>query len=168
MIFSPPPWWISLAAILPSPKTGTSLLALPTAATLGALGIVYGDIGTSPLYAFRAAIKAASVDGPPRPEAVLGAISLIIWSLILVVSLKYAILILRADNRGEGGIVALLALLRARHARPGSWRGAVLILGLLGAALLYGDGAITPAISVLSAVEGLKVDAAQLPPAGVP
>src|SRR5258707_1474597 len=62
MIFSPPPWWISLAAILPSPKTGTSLLALPTAATLGALGIVYGDIGTSPLYAFRAAIKAASVD----------------------------------------------------------------------------------------------------------
>jgi len=99
---------------------GTSLLALPTAATLGALGIVYGDIGTSPLYAFRAAIKAASVDGSPTPEAVLGAISLIIWSLILVVSLKYAILILRADNRGEGGIVALLALLRARRAPPGT------------------------------------------------
>jgi KUP system potassium uptake protein len=85
MNLSPPAWWISLPAILSSPKTGTSLLALPTAATLGALGIVYGDIGTSPLYAFRAAIKAASVDGPPRPEAVLGAISLIIWSLILVV-----------------------------------------------------------------------------------
>src|SRR6478735_1933278 len=138
MNLSPPAWWISLPAILSSPKTGTSLLALPTAATLGALGIVYGA---------------------PTPEAVLGAISLIIWSLILVVSLKYAILILRADNRGEGGIVALLALLRARRARPGTWRGSILVLGLVGAALLYGDGAITPAISVLSAVEGLKVDA---------
>ena len=132
MNLSPPAWWISLPAILSSPKTGTSLLALPTAATLGALGIVYGDIGTSPLYAFRAAIKAASVDGSPTPEAVLGAISLIIWSLILVVSLKYAILILRADNRGEGGIVALLALLRARRARPGTWRGSILVLGLVG------------------------------------
>ena len=168
MNLSPPAWWISLPAILSSPKTGTSLLALPTAATLGALGIVYGDIGTSPLYAFRAAIKAASVDGSPTPEAVLGAISLIIWSLILVVSLKYAILILRADNRGEGGIVALLALLRARRALPGTWRGSILVLGLVGAALLYGDGAITPAISVLSAVEGLKVDAPGLAPVILP
>src|SRR5512132_667050 len=168
MNLSPPAWWISLPAILSSPKTGTSLLALPTAATLGALGIVYGDIGTSPLYAFRAAIKAAGVDGSPTPEAVLGAISLIIWSLILVVSLKYAILILGADNRGEGGIVALLALLRARRARPGTWRGSILVLGLVGAALLYGDGAITPAISVLSAVEGLKVDAPGLAPVVVP
>src|SRR6266849_550882 len=168
MNLSPPAWWISLPAILSSPKTGTSLLALPTAATLGALGIVYGDIGTSPLYAFRAAIKAASVDGSPTPEAVLGAVSLIIWSLILVVSLKYAILILRADNRGEGGIVALLAVLRSRHARPGTWRAATLVLGLVGAALLYGDGAITPAISVLSAVEGLKVDAPGLAPVILP
>jgi KUP system potassium uptake protein len=111
-------------------------------ATLGALGIVYGDIGTSPLYAFREAIRAASPSGSPSPEAVLGVVSLIIWSLILIISLKYAILILRADNRGEGGIVALLALLRARRARPGTWRSAVLMLGLLGAALLYGDGAI--------------------------
>src|SRR5438876_7134914 len=168
MNLSPPAWWISLPAILSSPKTGTSLLALPTAATLGALGIVYGDIGTSPLYAFRAAIKAASVDGSPTPEAVLGAVSLIAWSLFLVVSLKYAILILRANNRGEGGIMALLALLRARRARPGAWRNSVLMLGLVGAALLYGDGAITPAISVLSAVEGLKVDAPQLAPLIVP
>jgi KUP system potassium uptake protein len=99
---------------------------------------------------------------------VFGAISLIIWSLILVVSLKYAILILRADNRGEGGIVALLALLRARRARPGTWRGSILVLGLVGAALLYGDGAITPAISVLSAVEGLKVDAPGLAPVILP
>ena len=111
--------------------SGGSIWAL----TLGSVGIVYGDIGTSPLYAFRAAIKAASVDESPTPEAVIGAISLIIWSLILVVSLKYAILILRADNRGEGGIVALLALLRARRARPGTWRGSILLLGLVGAAL---------------------------------
>src|SRR5262249_7621766 len=104
----------------------------------------------------------------PTSAAVLGVVSLIIWSLILIISIKYAILILRADNRGEGGIVALLAVLRARHARSGTWRGAVLILGLLGAALLYGDGAITPAISVLSAVEGLKVDAPGLAPAVLP
>lgn len=141
---------------------------LPTAATLGALGIVYGDIGTSPLYAFKEAVKAATASGAPVGDAVLGIVSLIIWSLILIISLKYAILIMRADNRGEGGIVALLALLRARHARPGTWRAAVLMLGLLGAALLYGDGAITPAISVLSAVEGLKVDAPKLAPLVVP
>jgi KUP system potassium uptake protein len=138
------------------------------AATAGALGIVYGDIGTSPLYAFREAIKAGSPDGSPTPAAVLGVISLIIWSLLLIVSLKYAILILRADNRGEGGILALLALLGARHARPGTWRSKILVLGLVGAALLYGDGAITPAISVLSAVEGLKVDAPGLAPAVLP
>jgi KUP system potassium uptake protein len=136
--------------------------------TLGALGIVYGDIGTSPLYAFREAIKAASAGASPTPEAVLGAVSLIAWSLILIVSLKYAILILRADNRGEGGIVALLALLHARRARPGTWSNAILVLGLVGAALLYGDGAITPAISVLSAVEGLKIDAPALAPVVLP
>ena len=144
------------------------LRTIPTAVTLGALGVVYGDIGTSPLYALKEAVKAASAGAAPTPEAVLGVVSLILWSLILIISLKYAILICRADNRGEGGIVALLAVLRARHARPGSWRSAVLMLGLLGAALLYGDGAITPAISVLSAVEGLKVDAPSLAPAVIP
>ncbi|MCJ2034776.1 potassium transporter Kup [Methylobacterium sp. J-068] len=126
---------------------------------LGALGIVYGDIGTSPLYAFKEAVRAASAGAPPTPIAVTGAVSLILWSLILIVSIKYAVLILRADNRGEGGIVAMLALLGARHAKPGSWTGVLLVVGLVGAALLYGDGAITPAISVLSAVEGLKVEA---------
>ena len=142
---------------------------MPMAATAGALGIVYGDIGTSPLYAFREAIKAGSTGGSPAsPEAVLGVVSLIIWALLLIVSLKYAILILRADNRGEGGILALLALLGARRARPGTWRGKILVLGLVGAALLYGDGAITPAISVLSAVEGLKVDAPGLAPVVLP
>ena len=134
-------------------------------AALTALGIVYGDIGTSPLYALKQAVEAG---GTPSPDTVLGIVSLILWSLILIVSLKYAILILRADNHGEGGIVALLALLDARHAPPGSWRASLLIVGLIGAALLYGDGVITPAISVLSAVEGLKIDAPQLAPVVVP
>src|SRR5882757_4037306 len=138
------------------------------AATLGALGVVYGDIGTSPLYALKEAVKAAAHGGPLVPEAILGVVSLILWALILIISVKYALLILRADNRGEGGIVALLALLSARNARPGTWRAQLLIVGLVGAALLYGDGAITPAISVLSAIEGLKVDAPSLAPAVVP
>src|SRR5437588_9620730 len=141
---------------------------LPAAATLGALGVVYGDIGTSPLYALKEAAKAATHGGPLTPDAVLGVVSLILWALILIISIKYALLILRADNRGEGGIVALLALLSARNARPGTWRAQLLIVGLVGAALLYGDGAITPAISVLSAIEGLKVDAPSLAPAVVP
>ncbi|MCJ2021344.1 KUP/HAK/KT family potassium transporter [Methylobacterium sp. E-065] len=135
---------------------------------LGALGVVYGDIGTSPLYAFKEAVKAATSGGASVPAAATGAVSLILWSLILIVSLKYAVLILRADNRGEGGIVAMLALLGARQARPGSWKALLLVVGLVGAALLYGDGAITPAISVLSAVEGLKVDAPSLGPYVVP
>ena len=139
------------------------------AAALGALGIVYGDIGTSPLYALKEAVKAAMADSAlPDPAAVIGAASVILWSLILVVSIKYAILIMRADNRGEGGIVAMLALLRAREAKPGTWRAVLLVFGLIGAALLYGDGAITPAISVLSAVEGLKVAAPALTPFVLP
>ncbi|WP_312015109.1 KUP/HAK/KT family potassium transporter [Bradyrhizobium lablabi] len=141
---------------------------LPFAATLGALGVVYGDIGTSPLYALKEAARAAAHGGAITHDAVLGVVSLILWALILIISLKYAMLILRADNRGEGGIVALLALLSARNAQPGTWRAQLLIVGLIGAALLYGDGAITPAISVLSAIEGLKVDAPSLAPAVVP
>jgi KUP system potassium uptake protein len=141
---------------------------LPAAATIGALGVVYGDIGTSPLYALKEAAKAATHGGLLTPDAVLGVVSLILWALILIISMKYALLILRADNRGEGGIVALLALLHARHAKAGTWRAKLLVVGLIGAALLYGDGAITPAISVLSAIEGLKVDAPVLAPAVVP
>jgi len=136
---------------------------LPITATVGALGVVYGDIGTSPLYALKEAAKAASHGGALTNEAILGAVSLILWALILIISFKYAMLIMRADNRGEGGIVALLALLHARNAQPGTWRAKLLIIGLIGAALLYGDGAITPAISVLSAVEGLKVDTPRWP-----
>jgi KUP system potassium uptake protein len=124
-------------------------------AAFAALGVVYGDIGTSTLYGLKQAVDASVV-------------SVILWSLILIVALKYAILILRADNHGEGGIVALLALLDARHAPAGSPRASLLVVGLAGAALLYGDGTITPAISVLSAVEGLKVDAPRLAPLVVP
>jgi KUP system potassium uptake protein len=138
---------------------------VPLPAALAALGIVYGDIGTSPLYAFK---QAADAGGTLLPETVIGIVSVILWSLIMIISVKYAILIMRAENRGEGGIVALLALLDARHAHPGSWRASLLIIGLVGAALLYGDGVITPAISVLSAVEGLKVDAPELAPMVVP
>ncbi len=138
------------------------------ALTLGALGVVYGDIGTSPLYALKEAVRAAAAGGVLRPEAVVGCVSMILWALILIISIKYSLLIMRADNRGEGGIMAMLALLKARHAKPGSARAYVLVVGLVGAALLYGDGAITPAISVLSAIEGLKVDAPFLAPAVVP
>src|SRR5262245_39872838 len=142
--------------------------AIPVAATLGALGVVCGDIGTVPLYALKEAAKASAPGATPGPEDVLGVVSLIFWALILIISIKYALLILRADNRGEGGIVAMLALLSARNAQPGTWRAQLLVIGLIGAALLYGDGAITPAISVLSAIEGLKVDAPALAPAVVP
>jgi KUP system potassium uptake protein len=141
---------------------------LPVGATIGALGVVYGDIGTSPLYALKEAARAAANGGAISSASILGVVSLILWALILIVSIKYALLILRADNRGEGGIVALLALLHARNAAPGTWRAQLLVVGLVGAALLYGDGAITPAISVLSAIEGLKVDAPSLSPVVVP
>jgi KUP system potassium uptake protein len=138
--------------------------ALPLV-TLTALGVVYGDIGTSPLYGLK---QAADATGGVTPASVIGIVSVIFWALIVIISIKYAILILRADNNGEGGIVAMLALLGARDAPAGSWRASLLIVGLIGAALLYGDGAITPAISVLSAIEGLKLDAPHLAPAVVP
>src|SRR5580692_11711724 len=153
---------------VPHPGEAAHAKGLPIAATLGALGVVYGDIGTSPLYALKEAAKAASHGGALTNEAILGVVSLILWALILIISIKYALLIMRADNRGEGGIVAMLALLSARNAKPGTPKARLLIVGLLGAALLYGDGAITPAISVLSAVEGMKVDAPALAPLVVP
>jgi KUP system potassium uptake protein len=123
------------------------------ALTLGSVGVVYGDIGTSPLYAFREALNAASASGPIRRETVLGVLSMILWSLIVVVALKYVLILLRADNNGEGGTLSLTALaFRALGRTP-----IVLILGIVGAAMFYGDSLITPAITVLSAVEGLKV-----------
>ncbi|HYS47417.1 MAG TPA: KUP/HAK/KT family potassium transporter [Xanthobacteraceae bacterium] len=132
------------------------------------MGVVFGDIGTSPLYTLSVAAKAASPDGTAAPEAVLGIVSLILWSLIVVISIKYAMLIMRADNHGEGGILALLALISPRRARQSRRRAVMVVVGLLGATLLYGDGAITPAISVLSAIEGIKVYAPQLEHAVVP
>lgn len=135
--------------------------------TLGALGVVYGDIGTSPLYALRECFR-----GPtrvaPTGENVLGVLSLIFWALMVVVSVKYLLFVMRADNRGEGGILALLALLhpwRKRSRRHHRW---LVLLGLFGAALLYGDGAITPAISVLSAIEGMGTVTPALGPYVVP
>jgi len=149
----------------PAALPGQDRRLLPAGAALVALGIVYGDIGTSPLYAFK---QAAQAGGTLSPDTILGVASLILWTLIIVISVKYAILIMRADNHGEGGIMALLALLDVRQATRGSWRASLLIVGLVGAALLYGDGVITPAISVLSAVEGLKVDAPGLAPVVAP
>ena len=131
------------------------------ALTLGSMGVVFGDIGTSPLYAFRIALQAVSgPEGVPR-DAVLGVLSLILWALILVVTCKYVLILLRADNKGEGGTLSLMAL--AQHALgKGRIRFVMLLLGMIAAALFYGDALITPAISVLSAVEGLEVAAPQL------
>ncbi len=123
--------------------------------SLGALGIVYGDIGTSPLYSMRECFHGEHAVAPTHAN-VLGVLSLIFWALVITVTLKYVVYVLRADNRGEGGILALMTLVRsALGGRRGGWL--ILVLGLFGSALLYGDGMITPAISVLSAVEGLKV-----------
>ncbi|MFQ5744872.1 MAG: potassium transporter Kup [Acidobacteriota bacterium] len=126
------------------------------ALALGALGVVYGDIGTSPLYAFRECFSGRS-GMPVNADNVLGVLSLILWSLIIVVTIKYLLYVMRADNRGEGGILALTALVSPRPLWQGRAHAFLIGLGIFGAALLYGDGMITPAISVLSAVEGLKV-----------
>ena len=123
--------------------------------TLGSVGVVYGDIGTSPLYAMRESVTAAVGAGNAVTEtAVLGILSLIIWALIVIVTIKYVLILLRADNNGEGGTLALMAL---AHRALGSSGGIVVLLGIVSAALFYGDAMITPAMSVLSAVEGLKV-----------
>jgi KUP system potassium uptake protein len=123
--------------------------------TLGSIGVVYGDIGTSPLYALREAVVAATApDTPPSEPVVLGILSLIIWALFLVVTAKYVLILLRADNKGEGGTLALMALASRALVRRG---GIVILLGIISGALFYGDAIITPALSVLSAIEGMKV-----------
>ena len=124
---------------------------------LAALGVVYGDIGTSPLYAFKLSFANDNSIAATQGD-ILGVLSLIVWALIIVVSIKYLMFVLKADNNGEGGIIALVALLNPWAAAAGTTRHTLMILGLFGAALLFGDGTITPAISVLSAVEGLQVD----------
>ena len=122
--------------------------------TLAALGVVYGDIGTSPLYALRECFSGSHAI-PVNQENVLGVLSLIFWCLIVTVTVKYLLFVMRADNGGEGGILALVALVRSKGGK--SAHATLVAIGLFGAALLYGDGMITPAISVLSAVEGLGV-----------
>jgi KUP system potassium uptake protein len=148
----------------PAPRSKRSQASL----TLLALGVVYGDIGTSPLYALKETFNPEH--GIPLNAAnIMGGLSTLFWMLMIVVSLKYVTLLLRADNRGEGGIIALLALAAsaARKVKP-QWTGPMLLLGVFGAALFYGDAVLTPAISVLSAVEGLEVGTAAFKPYIVP
>src|SRR5246127_5709028 len=128
---------------------------------LGALGVVYGDIGTSPLYTMKTALDWG---GGATPEVAVGMLSLIVWTLLITTSIKYVAVVMRADNDGEGGILALMSLLGIKHGE----RVGIIAIGVLGAALLYGDGAITPAISVLSALEGLKAPVPALAPFVLP
>ncbi len=137
-----------------NPQRPTSSLAL---LTLAAIGVVYGDIGTSPLYALKEVFAHGHV--PLTPENIYGVLSLVFWTLTVVVSLKYVALILRADNNGEGGLIAMLALASQAVKDKPVLRGRLLFLGIFGTAIFFGDGVITPAISVLSAVEGLEVAA---------
>ena len=133
---------------------------------LGSVGVVYGDIGTSPLYALREAVIAASgPSGVVNPQAVLGVLSLILWALIVVVTLKYVLILLRADNHGEGGTLALMALAQ-RAVKYGA--STIVLLGIISGALFYGDAVITPALSVLSAIEGIKLVTAAFDPYVVP
>jgi KUP system potassium uptake protein len=134
-----------------------------SALILGALGVVFGDIGTSPIYAFRESIKASQ--DPGNPTVLLGVLSLIFWAVTLVVAVKYVLIVMRADNQGEGGTMALLTLALPAS---GPFRGWVLIVGLAGASLFFGDAMITPAISVLSAIEGVRIATPLFTPYVVP
>jgi KUP system potassium uptake protein len=146
----------------PDTKTSPRMTAL----AMGAIGVVYGDLGTSPLYTLKEAFGERGL--APTPDNVLGVLSLVFWTLMLVVSIKYAGFIMRADNKGEGGIMALTALAQRSVRSSGRARWWIMVLGLFGASLFFGDGVITPAISVLSAVEGLEVAAPALTPYVVP
>ena len=139
----------------PEARSGAGLLGL----AVGSIGVVYGDIGTSPLYAFREAIVAASTPetGELARTTVLGVLSLILWALFIVVTLKYVVILLRADNNGEGGTLTLMALATRALGRVSRAAGFVALLGIISAALFYGDAVITPALSVLSAIEGMDV-----------
>jgi KUP system potassium uptake protein len=159
--------------IAPAPETAaanghgdTHSTARFAALTLGSIGVVYGDIGTSPLYAFReAAVAASGAGGTVTTQAVLGVLSLILWALIIVVTLKYVLILLRADNNGEGGTLALMALAQRGVAKAA---GTIVLLGIISGALFYGDAVITPALSVLSAIEGIKLVTAAFEPYVVP
>ncbi len=144
------------AAPAEPPNASHGQVAPPSfvALAVGSVGVVYGDIGTSPLYAFREAVLAASSDRGVTSDIVLGVLSLIVWALIVTVTLKYVLLLLRADNNGEGGTLSLMALATRAAGRR---TPLMLLLGVIGASMFLGDSVITPAISVLSAVEGLKL-----------
>ena len=148
-------------------QAATQSKSQQAALALAALGVVYGDIGTSPLYTMKEVFAGIHAI-PLMPENILGIVSLILWSLIIVVSIKYVVFIMRADNRGEGGIMALIAL--ALHGAKGNAKleRAIMLAGLLGAGMFYGDGMVTPAISVLSALEGLDVATPALRPFIIP
>jgi KUP system potassium uptake protein len=159
--------------VVPAPATAAANARGDTHSTagfkalmLGSIGVVYGDIGTSPLYALREAVIAASgPGGVANPQAVLGVASLILWALIIVVTLKYVVVLLRADNHGEGGTLALMALAQRAVTYGGS---TIVLLGIISGALFYGDAVITPALSVLSAIEGIKLVTAAFDPYVVP
>ena len=159
---------ISGSAAAGSPDHGHAVPTSFWALTLGTIGVVYGDIGTSPLYALKESLAAATDHagaGALTREMVLGVVSLILWTLIIIVTIKYVVIVLRADNNGEGGTLSLVTL--AQRAL-GHSTGATIILGMVGASLFYGDVIITPAISVLSAVEGLKLVTPAFDPYVVP
>ena len=151
------------SAAPPGPAPARAAQDITPAAALTALGIVYGDIGTSPLYTLQTVAQA--VGGPLLPEAALGSLSLIFWALLITISVKYCLFVMRADNNGEGGILALMSLIGTSWAGP---TRVFVVMGLFGAALIYGDGIITPAISVLSALEGLNVGTDVFKPYVVP
>src|SRR4051812_48969875 len=150
----------SISVEQPAPRAWHSPSRVWTLA-LGSIGVVYGDIGTSPLYALKESLTAASAGGALTQAMVIGVMSLMLWALTIIVTIKYVLLIMRADNHGEGGTLSLMALLQ--HAM-GRNMLMIALLGMAGAALFYGDAIITPAISVLSAVEGLKLVAPAFDP----
>ena len=163
---------MSLVATAPNgvpdglPKQTHGHAPVRAGALVAVLGIVYGDIGTSPLYAFKASLDHFAANGVAEFE-ILGILSLIFWSLIFIVTIKYVVLVMSADNKGEGGILALMAL-AMRATADGKGKAALALIGIVGACLFFGDGVITPAVSVLSAIEGLEVSAPNLQPYVVP
>ena len=148
---APPLAWLAVSAHDHASRGHGGITAL----AFGALGIVFGDIGTSPLYAFRESFEHVDLD--VTQANAYGVASIVFWALIIIISIKYLSLVMRADNHGEGGILALTALLLPKRGLPTGAKRAIIALGVFGTALLYGDGLITPAISVLSAVEGFEV-----------
>src|ERR1700690_4512912 len=152
-----------IAAIGPASAGQARQRVSPMAAALTALGVVFGDLGTSPLYTLQTIVQA--MGGRFTSESALGILSLIFWALIITISVKYCLFVMRADNRGEGGILALMLMSGANWSKG---RRTLIVMGLFGAALIYGDGIITPAISVLSALEGINVAPVVLKPYVLP